>query len=153
MPPASAAVPALSPATITALQEALNRQGAAIKVDGIAGPNTREAIRAFQSQHHLPVTGEPDRATLEKLGVTDRGGAQSGAAQPRMEVMRGQATPRGGTAPGGMMQHGMMQGGMMGGSMMERCHAMHKEMQSMMMAMQDMMKTMQSHMQQPPKSN
>lgn len=35
--------------------------------DGVIGPDTRAAIRAFQSRAGLPVTGEPSRALLQRL--------------------------------------------------------------------------------------
>ena len=56
-------------ATIKALQDALNKQGITVNVDGVLNDDTRAALRKFQSQHHVPVTGEPDKATLDKLGV------------------------------------------------------------------------------------
>jgi len=59
--PAAAALP--EPATIKALQDALTRQGIAVTADGVLSEETRAAIRRYQSQHHLPVTGEPDKAT------------------------------------------------------------------------------------------
>lgn len=62
----------LSEITVKALQEALNKQGIPVKPDGILNDETRAGIRKYQSQHHLPVTGEPDKATLDKLGVEDR---------------------------------------------------------------------------------
>lgn len=113
MAPAPGASAGLPTTVVKALQEALNKQGIAVKVDGVLGEGTREAIKKYQSQHHLPVTGEPDKATLDKLGVA----AQQGAM------------PQGGRAPsgagmamqgGGMPMMGMMnmmgQGGMgMGG--------------------------------------
>lgn len=107
-----AAMPAgLSGATIRALQEALNKQGIAVKTDGVLGEETRAAIKQYQSQHHLPVTGEPDKATLDKLGVAARQGATQGWPMPA-----GQQP--GGAMPGGMGQ-GMMGPGMMGqGGMM-----------------------------------
>ncbi len=36
-------------------------------LDGLTGPQTRAALRAFQQQQHLPVTGELDPATRETL--------------------------------------------------------------------------------------
>jgi membrane-bound lytic murein transglycosylase B len=36
--------------------------------DGVIGPKTREAIRAFQARQGLPVTGEPSLALLRRLG-------------------------------------------------------------------------------------
>lgn len=38
-----------------------------IAVDGVLGPRTVEAIRAFQQRYKLPVTGEPDEAVIGKL--------------------------------------------------------------------------------------
>lgn len=85
----------LSAATIRSLQEALSKQGFQTKADGVLGNETRAALRRYQTEHHLPVTGEPDKATLDKLGVA------SGA---------------GGAAPSGAMGSGkgMMGPGMMG---------------------------------------
>lgn len=37
------------------------------KLDGDAGPWTARAIRAFQIDHELPITGEADDATLDRL--------------------------------------------------------------------------------------
>lgn len=39
------------------------------EADGSLGRRTREAIREFQREESLPVTGEPDAATLERLGL------------------------------------------------------------------------------------
>jgi peptidoglycan hydrolase-like protein with peptidoglycan-binding domain len=36
-------------------------------IDGIWHPQTTEALRAFQAQHGLPVTGELDEATRKEL--------------------------------------------------------------------------------------
>ena len=38
-----------------------------VTIDGIIGNQTREAIRSFQSIYKLPVTGEPDQKTVDKL--------------------------------------------------------------------------------------
>ena len=145
MPPPTASA-ALSRSAISALQEALNKQGVAVKVDGVLGDATRTAIRQFQSQHHLPVTGEPDKPTLDKLGVAAaQSPAQMPMARPGM-AMPGRSNPQGGG----------MQGGMMGRGMMEHHEMMQRQMQSMMSMMQDMMKrmeAMQSQMQMQPKAN
>ncbi|MBM3527363.1 MAG: peptidoglycan-binding protein [Alphaproteobacteria bacterium] len=130
---------AVSETTIKALQEALNKQGIAVPVDGTLNDRTRTAIRQYQSQHHLPVTGEPDTATLAKLGVAARQstmpspqtttqaapGAQAQTpASPQMPMQ----------GPGGMM----MGGSMMGSPMM---------MRGMMQMMQGMMQMMHGQMQ------
>lgn len=114
--PAGATAP-LSAATVKALQEALNKQGIAVKTDGVLNEETRAAIKKYQSQHHLPVTGEPDKATLDKLGVA----AQQGSAVPAGPGAPDQgATGQGtmGMGSGGMMGKGMMGQGMMGKGMM-----------------------------------
>src|SRR5512136_2340928 len=59
--------PTPSQTVIKALQEALNRQGLSVETTGIFDDATRDALRRFQAQHHLSVTGEADRATLAKL--------------------------------------------------------------------------------------
>jgi peptidoglycan hydrolase-like protein with peptidoglycan-binding domain len=51
------------------LQQALNRNGAAIEVDGIMGPDTRAALRRYQSANGLPANGQYDAATRAKLGI------------------------------------------------------------------------------------
>jgi peptidoglycan hydrolase-like protein with peptidoglycan-binding domain len=38
-------------------------------VDGISGPATRNAIRAYQVDRGLPVTGRLDRELLQDLGL------------------------------------------------------------------------------------
>jgi len=38
-----------------------------LAIDGIWGPNTAKALRAFQKQHDLPATGRATHATLAKL--------------------------------------------------------------------------------------
>ena len=102
-------------ATIRSLQEALNKQGIAVKVDGILTEETRAAIRKYQSQHHLPVSGEPDKATLDKLGVTVAGAAPAG------QTAQAPTTPGMGSMMGRQMMQGMPQGrtgpGMMSGQM------------------------------------
>lgn len=113
---APSAAASLPTTTVKALQEALNKQGIAVKADGVFGDDTRTAIRQYQSQHHLPVTGEPDKATLDKLGVAGQrsdlpaGSPAAGAAMP------GQAMGGAGTGGQGMM--GMMTPEMM--QMMQR---------------------------------
>lgn len=124
-PPAATAV-SLPEATIRSLQEALNKQGIAVKADGVLNDETRAAIRRYQTLHHLPVTGEPDKATLDKLGVA----ASQGAASPPAQS----PPPAAGQAemPASMMMSGPMMQGMM---------------QGMMQTMQGMMGMMKGQMQ------
>ncbi len=39
------------------------------KVDGVLGLRTRSGIRAYQKAEHLPVTGQLDPTTADKLGI------------------------------------------------------------------------------------
>ncbi|GIK83263.1 MAG: hypothetical protein BroJett024_43680 [Alphaproteobacteria bacterium] len=116
---ASAQAERLPEGTVRALQQALNAQGIAVPVDGVLGPATYAAIRQYQTQHHLPVTGEPDAATLEKLGVVAQRN-ESPAASLQAGVAGTPDGQRGAPAQaraqsGMMTAQGMMGPGMMGG--------------------------------------
>lgn len=50
-----------------AVQHALNRHGAIFTEDGEFGSNTAKAVRHFQQQKGLPITGQAERATLALL--------------------------------------------------------------------------------------
>jgi localization factor PodJL len=41
-------------------------------VDGVIGPSSRQAIRAFQAAQGLPVTGIIDAKLLKALGISYR---------------------------------------------------------------------------------
>jgi hypothetical protein len=114
---AQAATPAtasgLPQATVKALQEALNRQGIQVTVDGALNEDTRAAIKRYQSQHHLPPTGEPDKATLDKLGVATGPSADASTSGPAATTVDRQAGTRGTPGMMGGGQGGMP--GMMGG--------------------------------------
>ena len=124
--PAPASPAAIPGSRVKALQEALSEQGMTVTADGVLDEETRAAIRKYQSQHHLPVTGEPDQATLDKLGVAAgnargqrmgsagmcQGGMGQGGAMGQGCPMMGQGMMGQGTMGQGMGQGGMM--GMMG---------------------------------------
>jgi lysozyme family protein len=133
----------LSESTIKALQEALTKQGIAVKVDGVLSDETRAAIRKYQTEHHLPVTGEPDKATLDKLGVAVSAPAQSAPpAAAQAQPSQAPQPPQPGQMPGGMMMEcPMMQGQMQG--MMQMMQTMQGQMQGMMQMMQTMQRQMQ----------
>jgi len=54
---------------ITAIQTALAKHGEKVKTDGVMDTTTKTALQNFQTKNGLPKTGEPDTATLSKLGV------------------------------------------------------------------------------------
>ena len=56
-------------ANVKAMQEALNKSGAKLKVDGFMGKDTRAALKKFQTEHKLKDTGTGDKETLKALGI------------------------------------------------------------------------------------
>lgn len=65
------------------LQDLLNRSGAHLRVDGIFGPLTEAALRAFQQRAGLLVDGIAGQATWARLkGMPLVGGRDCGAAPP-----------------------------------------------------------------------
>ena len=68
------AAPAPSP-TVAAVQKALG-----LEADGVAGPQTRRAIRRFQRRHDLAVDGVIGPATLAALGLGAARTASAGNA-------------------------------------------------------------------------
>lgn len=57
-------------ARIRRVQEALKSEGHDPgAIDGVMGPKTKEALRAFQKQENLQQTGRLDQETMDKLGV------------------------------------------------------------------------------------
>ncbi len=54
---------------VEALQTALNGKGAALTVDGKAGPKTAAALKAFQKSAGLKATGRTDPKTMAALGL------------------------------------------------------------------------------------
>ena len=55
--------------TVMAMQEALNKSGAKLKVDGFTGRKTRAALRKFQKDNGLKGTGTLNKSTRAKLGI------------------------------------------------------------------------------------
>lgn len=65
---AAAGAKPVNSALIAKIQQGLiNIAYADVKVDGVAGQQTRNAIRAFEKHYRLPETGEPSEAVLKKL--------------------------------------------------------------------------------------
>jgi len=55
---------------IRALQEALNKTGATLHVDGVWGSKTHAALVNYQKTHDLKATGRIDKATRDSLKIT-----------------------------------------------------------------------------------
>lgn len=68
-----------SSSTIREMQRRLNARGFDVGApDGILGTKTREALRDFQRSANLSVTGQPDRRTLDALGMKQAVATQGG---------------------------------------------------------------------------
>jgi peptidoglycan hydrolase-like protein with peptidoglycan-binding domain len=68
-PPNMDAVPKLDQEGIRQVQEALRRKNFDPgPIDGVLGPQTREAVRKFQDFYGMKATGEIDNQTLYALG-------------------------------------------------------------------------------------
>jgi membrane-bound lytic murein transglycosylase B len=66
------AIPDLSRQDIISVQRRLTQSGFNPgAVDGILGPATREALRAYQQARKVAVTGELDEGTLESLRINE----------------------------------------------------------------------------------
>jgi hypothetical protein len=75
--------PALSEATISAVQRALG-----LEPDGVIGPTTRRATRRFQRAHDLKPDGYLGPRTLEALGVDPSNlDVASASLDPRLEAI------------------------------------------------------------------
>lgn len=68
VPPASVGRPDLGD-TVLAGQRALARLGYSVKVDGVIGSGTRQAIERFEQDRRLPVTGEFNARTVRELSA------------------------------------------------------------------------------------
>lgn len=56
--------------TVRQLQEQLQSQGYDVgEVDGVLGPNTRQALTDFQRDQNLQASGQPDEQTMAALGI------------------------------------------------------------------------------------
>ena len=85
-------VPDSTPADIKTVQRALLELGYyAARVDGIAGPKTEAAVRAFQKDRNLQITGDLNREMVQTIlnsaaGARQRLSSFTGLAQPVYEA-------------------------------------------------------------------
>jgi peptidoglycan hydrolase-like protein with peptidoglycan-binding domain len=88
--------PELSKNDMQKVEEALHAKGYQVgKIDGTADDDARKAIRSFQQDNGMPITGMVDQRTADRLGV--RLSAKGGRSQdPSTSGMpgRGAAAPR-----------------------------------------------------------
>jgi hypothetical protein len=71
--PAESAADVADKVDVSRLQEALNAKGFTLQVDGIMGPATEKALRAFQELQKLNPSGRPNAKTLRRLGIEGGG--------------------------------------------------------------------------------
>jgi peptidoglycan hydrolase-like protein with peptidoglycan-binding domain len=96
----------LSRTDIQNIQQKLQQNGLYRgRIDGLEGPGTDQALRAYQQQNGLPVTGTPDQQTLASLNGTGAGVGSS--TMPNSSDMNrspssgsGTTNPNPPTAPG-----------------------------------------------------
>jgi peptidoglycan hydrolase-like protein with peptidoglycan-binding domain len=74
----------MSPEEIRRIQIILRDRGYTVEIDGVWGPQTRQAIVAFQRQQGFQATGEIDERTSVALGMNrSPGGQEQQGATPR----------------------------------------------------------------------
>ncbi len=111
---------------VTRIQQALQKEGHDIQVDGIWGPSTQQALRDFQEQQgQTQATGQPNQETLQALDVElsqmqpqtaeTPSDMPMGQGSPGMDSDRMESSP--GMGSGGMGSGGMGSGGMGSGGM------------------------------------
>lgn len=59
----------LSQDKIRSLQEELRDVQPDLQVDGVWGENTKQALKKYQRENDIEVTGQPDQQTLASLGI------------------------------------------------------------------------------------
>ncbi len=61
--------PKIKDPKVAVIQDALNRKGAKLEVDGVMGRKTKRALRKFQRENNLKATGKLDDETRKALGL------------------------------------------------------------------------------------
>ncbi|HEX5484297.1 MAG TPA: peptidoglycan-binding domain-containing protein [Terriglobia bacterium] len=98
------AAPAINQSEIRSVQQNLKDNGYYNgNVDGLMGPQTREAIRKYQTAENLPVTGRVDSQTAAKLGVK---GTESQNPEAKDLKQAGKSVKKGGKKFGHEMSKG-----------------------------------------------
>ncbi len=76
---------AMPSAEVKAVQEALNQHGFKLEADGVMGRATKKALKKFQKENGLKVTGKIDEPTKEKLGIGAKPAAEESEMMPEQE--------------------------------------------------------------------
>jgi len=77
---------------VRSVQEALKGKGHDPEpIDGVIGPRTQQALRAFQRKQNIQTSGQLDSSTASALGVTLSSGSSStpGVSTPGSSTSRG----------------------------------------------------------------
>lgn len=72
--------PPVDAETVRNIQQALSDQGHQVKVDGIWGPKTHEALMEFQREQNLTASGQLDGETFAALHLTGSSTQTAGAS-------------------------------------------------------------------------
>ena len=64
------------------VQKMLAKAGSTIKANGVFSIGMLAAVKAFQKKHNLPVTGEVDAKTMNKLAEYDKPAKKSTTSKP-----------------------------------------------------------------------
>jgi len=82
--------PIIAPYSLSNVQVALSDLGYVVgTADGVIGPKSRAAIRAYQADSGLPTSGEPSRALYEKLqaSIAQRSGQTAKPVEPATSTL------------------------------------------------------------------
>jgi peptidoglycan hydrolase-like protein with peptidoglycan-binding domain len=94
---------AQSPELVKQAQQALKDKGLnAGPVDGQWGPQTQQAVKAYQQQNQIQATGELDRQTLASLGIgqsASAGSSSTGSSSSGVKSGAGASGSSGSSAP------------------------------------------------------
>ena len=78
----------LSHEQIRAVQQALQEKGFNPGTSGVLDYKTRDALRDFQKNNNLPITGSLDNETAQKLGIEVNHSSSMGSRSPQTSNMR-----------------------------------------------------------------
>ncbi len=102
----------LSTSQVREIQQALDKKGEKVRVDGKWGPDTEAALKKFQqSQNMSAQRGELDSSTIMALGLEPSGFGLAGTSETTGQAPRGNSQQRTPPSPQNMPQQTPPQGG------------------------------------------